>query len=297
MRSFAVGLLVAGGVLVGSAPLVSSSVSAEETCSSTTYTWSGNRLLMRDLGFDQFNTGVVVPAPAASETLVVASATYHAYDRYPDGSTPSRAEAGQVHEQFALKVGGVQVGSLTPDVPNGVAEGAPTDWYSGELIGSFGSGATLTGGELVLVHSSQFGFSETPNSLYAVEVSVTVRRCVVPEVTVAPSEVTVAPSEVTVAPTIATTTTTTPSSVSVNGPTPPAATTTTTTTSIVSNNGPVPSVTSTTVVGNLGPTPPAANPALPATGRGVERQVQAGLVVFLSGALLLLASRPRRVRT
>ena len=128
---------------------LSSCAAAADGCTSTTYTWSGDQLLVWG-GGAVFATGVTIPTPSAGETLVVSNATYRVYDRYADGASPTRVESAQTHEQMSLSVGGVQIGGLTPDLPNGVAEGAPTDWYSGVHAGSFGGGQAITGGELVL---------------------------------------------------------------------------------------------------------------------------------------------------
>jgi LPXTG-motif cell wall-anchored protein len=276
--------LVIGGILAA-APLAGTASAAEAGCTSTTYSWSGDQLMVYSSSVE-FHTGVVVPSASAGETLVVADATYHVYDKYPDDSSPNRVDSAQTHEQMSLTVGGVQIGGLTPDLPNGVAEGAPTDWYSGERLGSFGSGQAITGGELVLHHSSQFGFTESPNSLHAAEVSVTIEACVTVASTV---PVTVAS---TVAPTSAPTTV-----VSTEAPAVAVAPTPVTSPAVTST---VPASTSTTVAAVAGPAPSAAptstiNPLLPATGAGtVVPLIVGGVAVCTGASLMLVRRRPRR---
>lgn len=317
MKLLAPALLVATaglGIATGAAP-----VSAATVCSSDTFSWNGDHTFVPwDAVLD---TGVVVPAAGPDESLVVTSATYVTYDRYPDGQSPSRAEANQQHEGVWISVGGAAVGGLTPDVPD-IPPAAVTDWYSGDVSGSFGgSGTALSGGSLVIHHSSTapYSFNETPNSVHVSQVIVVVERCTV---TPDPTTTTTTPATTTTA--AATTTTTA------------AATTTTgaTTTTLAGSAGPVPTVcttvgassgsssgqncttsttgaaaptspvcttvagassagagcvgASTTSVASAGPVP---NPLLPATGSDSERPIQLGLIGLLAGGYLLLLRR------
>ena len=85
-------LVVVGGVIALSP--VGGGASAADGCTSTTYTWSGDQLLVWG-GGAVFATGVTIPTPSAGETLVVSNATYRVYDRYADGASPTRVESAQ----------------------------------------------------------------------------------------------------------------------------------------------------------------------------------------------------------
>lgn len=293
--------ILAGAAFLVSAAFVSIPVlnvgaaAQGEVCATATYAWNGNK---KFLPWDAVaNTGVVIPGPAAGETLRVLTATYNTYDQYPDGASPSRAEAGQTHESVGLEIGGVQVGGLSADVPNGVAEGAPTDWFSGVISGSFGGGGTvIPGGELVVKHSSLYGFTESPNSVFISNVTVTVERCTTPTVPSTAAPTTAAPT--TAAPTTAAPTTAAPTTtvVSSGGPTTtvttptstPAVGTTPTTTTVVSAGGPT-----TTIVSAGGPTTtaPSSGGSLPATGGDMTLPLILAALAAGTGTALLMVRR------
>ena len=316
MRSLIGTALLVGGLTAVPVTMVANGTSVAapgDVCASTTFSWNGDQLFVPWQA--TLDTGVVIPAAGPGETLTISSATYSTYDQYPDGQVPSRATAGQTHESVGITVGGTQVGGLSTDVPNGVAEGAPTDWYSGIVTGSFGGGGTvISGGTLVIRHASLYGFNESYNSVRVSQVSVTVERC-------APAPTTTA------APTTAAPTTTETGS---GGPTTTAAVTcpdgsapttvaggsapgcpAVTTTTAVGSGGPTttaavtcpdgsapttvaggsapgcPAVTTTTAVGSAGPTPGT----LPTTGSSQELAVSLALLASLTGALLLMIGR------
>jgi LPXTG-motif cell wall-anchored protein len=233
--------------------------SAAPVCAQESYQWDGEVRLKTD-GTTTFDTGVAIPGPTAGETLTITSSSSSSYDRYPsDGSAGNRIDAGQMHESWGIAIGGANFGGLTADAPNGPADGAPDEFFSGMVTGSFGTGPTQ-GGSLVLRHASLYGFSESPNSINAAGVSLTVERCSEPPGTTPPTTAveTTPPTE---PPTTAPETTEPSTSVE------------DTTTSVESNPpGPGPSVSADVVSPST-----ASSQVLPATGSG-------------SGALLLVAS-------
>lgn len=151
-------------------------------CTTATYTWTGDTKLL--YGVNQptkayHATGITVPVPSAGDTQRVLSATYQAYDTYAPGTSPTRADKDQANERFGIKVGGVQVGGLSADLPDTVAEGAVDVNTSGLQSGSLGGGGTeIVGGEIVLYHSSNYGYTESMNSLQVTNVALEVETCV-----------------------------------------------------------------------------------------------------------------------
>lgn len=80
---------------------------------------------------------------------------------------------------MALQICTTDVHELTPDLPDTVAEGATTENYSGLISGQIPSwsGMTISGGEIVLRHSSLYGFvSSSSNAVIAFSADVTVER-------------------------------------------------------------------------------------------------------------------------
>ena len=276
------GVVLLGGQSVGAA-----------TCADETYTWNDFDAGLGDTwklipGNDTYDTGIVVPTAGAGQTLTVVSSAYKSFDRYPAGSSPTRADVNQLNESFAIQVGGVAVGGLSADVPDTVAEGAVDDWFSGVLSGSFGgSGTILTGGALIIRHASLYGFTESYNSVHPKMVSITLQRCTTSvTTTTAPATTTTAPATTTTAP--ATTTT------AVSTTTTVAATTTT-----VASGGPtttVPATTTTvrasttTSVASGGPTTTVA-PSIPVTGDHTMVPLVMGAVAAGTGLVLLLVRR------
>ncbi len=307
-------VLVVGGLLALPIATIGSGTTLAapgDVCSTSSIGWTGDELLVPWNA--TFSTGVVLPAAGPGETVSLLSASYETYDRYPDGSSPSRAQVDQANERVGITVGGVAVGGLSTDVPDTAAEGAPTDWYSGIVDGTFGgAGTALSGGELVIRHASLYGFNESPNSVRVSQVAVTVERCRPPDPTAPTTAAPTTAAPTTAAPTTAAPTTAAPTTpapttteVGVGGPTTtapgvsgstvPAGTTTTTvasggpTTTVVGSGGP------TTTVGSGGPAPTTPGGSLPTTGRDNDLVVSLALIAALSGAyLFLLGRRPAR---
>jgi LPXTG-motif cell wall-anchored protein len=237
--------------------------SAAVECSTETYGQSGVFLFVAT-GSPAHDTGLSVPGPAADETLTVVSSSWSGYDYLPFESTPSRAEQNELNERFGLAVGGSSVGGLSTDLPDDASEGAPDDWSSGVISGSFGgSGSALAGGAITLRHSSLAGFGESANSLIIKSFSLSVERCV----TIAETTTTAA------------TTTTTPGATTTTAPG-------VTTTSVLSG-GPT-----TTVATSVLPTTTAvAASALPVTGSQMTLPLLLAALAGLTGTALLVVRR------
>ena len=297
----AVAAMLATATVVGMATLLmGGQVAGAAVCANETYTWNDF-----DAGLDEnwkllpgnatYDSGIVVPAPGAGQTLKVVSSAYKSFDRYPAGSSPTRAEVNQQNESFAIRVGGVQVGGLSTDVPDTVAEGAVDDWFSGVISGSFGgSGTILTGGSLVFRHASLYGFNESFNSVHPKMVSIVLERCTA-AVTTTTAAVTTTTAAVTTTTTASTSTTVlaTTTTVASGGPTTTAAPTTTTaaTTTTVASGGTTTTVRPTTTsVASGGPTTTAV-PSMPVTGDRTVVPLVMGAVAAGTGLVLLLVRR------
>ena len=257
MKKCSMSLLLTAGVVltvVGVAPAARAVPQPPQgSCTSEIYEWGGDQLLVP--WQPTFQSGEI-PGPAIGETLVVTGVQYSSWDEYPEGTVPSRADADQPDETFGITIGGIQVGGLSADLPDTLAEGALTIWYSGVHSGSLGgAGTEIDGGVILVRHVSLYGVGdEPPNSVHASGLTVTVDRCVTP-----PEETTTTPAPTTDEPTTTAT------------PTTEAPTTT------VESAGPT-SAAPTTIAPATTPTARVASAAtLPATGRS-------------SGALLLVAS-------
>ena len=294
----AVAAMLATATVVGMATLLmGGQVAGAAVCANETYTWNDF-----DAGLDEnwkllpsnatYDTGITVPAPGAGQTLKVVSSAYKSFDRYPAGSSPTRAEVNQQNESFAIRVGGVQVGGLSTDVPDTVAEGAPDDWFSGVISGSFGgSGTILTGGSLIIRHASLYGFNESFNSVHPKMVSIVLERC-----TAAVTTTTVAPTT-TAADTTTTAAGTTTTAAVTTTTTASTSTTVLATTTTVASGGPTttaaPTTTvrpTTTSVASGGPTTTAA-PSIPVTGDHTMVPLAMGAVAAGTGLVLLLVRR------
>lgn len=182
---------VAGFAMAGQA----SAAPADDGCGTTTYQAGLYFYMYRGVEWD---TGITIPPPGPGQQLYITSATWMAFDIRPEDETPpTRAEENEQHESFTVTVGGVQLGPLTPDLPDTVAEGALTDNHSGIQTGSFPGGPT-NGGEIVALHSSAFGYDESDNGFNIKKINITVECRVVPTTTAAPT--TTAPAPTTTAP-------------------------------------------------------------------------------------------------
>jgi hypothetical protein len=294
----AVAAMLATATVVGMATLLmGGQVAGAAVCANETYTWNDF-----DAGLDEnwkllpsnatYDTGITVPAPGSGQTLKVVSSAYKSFDRYPAGSSPTRAEVNQQNESFAIRVGGVQVGGLSTDVPDTVAEGAPDDWFSGVISGSFGgSGTILTGGSLIIRHASLYGFNESFNSVHPKMVSIVLERC-----TAAVTTTTVAPTTTAAVTTTTAAVTTTTAAVTTTT-TASTSTTVLATTTTVASGGPTttaaPTTTvrpTTTSVASGGPTTTAA-PSIPVTGDHTMVPLAMGAVAAGTGLVLLLVRR------
>jgi LPXTG-motif cell wall-anchored protein len=274
-------ITMAASAFAGLVPIGTGSATGAQSCVvDETYSWTGEvRMLPWNPTFD---TGLVIPGPGDGETLTVIEARYSSFDRYPaDGSAGNRIDAAQMHESFGISIGGTPFGGLSTDVPNGPDEGAPDEYFSGIVTGSFGTGPTA-GGSIVVRHASLYGFTESPNSVNAAGISVVVERCR----EVAEPETTPPTLPPTTPPTTAAAVETTPPTTEAPATTPPETTIEQTTSTAASNappNGVQPSVLAAVVRA------PARE--LPATGATSASLVLAASLLALSGMGLLIARR------
>ncbi len=300
---------------------------AAQACRSTTLRWAPTTTLVLSMFNQQFDTGLVVEAGAPDEVLQVTESHYSSYDRYPDGTSPSRSDADQAHEQWGLRIGGQDFGGLTADVPDLESEGAPSPWFSGDISGTLGTGEVRPG-NVVLRHGSLSGYTESPNSVRPSSLSITVSYCrdVVDDTTTTSPAPTTAEPPVT---TVSIPATSDPSSTVpvTTAPTPEIGTAPTTVLSTVPTTAPAtvppapvptpaapsPAVTTTIVAvpttagaSTTSPPPPPTDPAvptttptattvpdgtLPSTGGEVGFMLRAAAALSLLGGLLLIARR------
>ena len=247
-------------------------------CSNEAYGQSGIFLWLAN-GSSAHDTGLVVPGPASGETLTVTSSSWTTYDYVAYESSPSRAEQNEQNERVGLAVGGTVVGGLSTDLPDNMSQGAPDDWNSGVVSGSFGgAGGAVAGGSISLRHASLSGFGESANIFTVKSFSLTLQRCVTPQVTTttAPATTTTAPATTTTAPA---TTTTAPGATT----TAPAVTTTS-----VSAAAPT---TTATLTGSAGVTTTVASSALPVTGGAMTVPLLLAALAGLTGTALLVVRR------
>ncbi|MEK7423566.1 MAG: LPXTG cell wall anchor domain-containing protein [Actinomycetota bacterium] len=240
-------------------------------CSNEAYGQSGIFLWLAN-GSSAHDTGLVVPGPAAGETLTVISSSWTTYDYLAYESSPSRAEQNEQNERVGLAVGGTVVGGLSTDLPDNMSQGAPDDWNSGVVSGSFGgAGGAVAGGSISLRHASLAGCGESANIFTVKSFSLTLQRCVVPQVTTttAPATTTTAPATTTTAPGATTTA--------------PAVTTTS-----VSAGAPT---TTATLTGSAGVTTTVASSALPVTGGAMTVPLLLAALAGLTGTALLVVRR------
>ncbi len=173
-----------GLTLVGWATVVfAATASAEQVCRTTTVSWStpsSSSLYMTPWHYPTYDTGLAVAPGDAAETVVISASSYRSADRHADDTYPTREDDAQRNERWRLRIGGADFGVLTDDLPDSVAEGAPTPWYSGEVTGSLGTG-TVTPGPIVIVHGSQYGYTESANSVRPQSFSLTVTYCRAPD--------------------------------------------------------------------------------------------------------------------
>ncbi len=166
---------------------------ANGVCSSESYAQSGIFAWMTSGSVH--DTGLVVTAPATGETLTVTSSSWTTYENIDPESTPSRADQNEDNEQVGLAVDGTSVGGLSTDLPDTVDEGAPDDWSSGIVSGSFGgAGSAIAGGSITLHHASLNGVGEGPNTFIVKSFSLELQRCAAPAPTTATPTTTAAPT-------------------------------------------------------------------------------------------------------
>lgn len=245
-------MMVAGTVSVSA---MGGTVSAGDDCLAETYSWNNaDRSQLLATWNPSMVTGLSIPAAVGNEYLTVTSTAYSAYDRLID-ETPelTREIQNETGERFSVRIGGVSVGGLSADLPDSVAQGAVTPWFSGVVSGSFGGVNTnLAGGAITLHHS---GDSSSPNAFTPKTVTITVVRCTPP-----------------------TTTTAAPTTTAVVGPTTTVTGPTTTT--------PAPT---TTAAASAGPSPSVPGGSLPATGGDMTLPlILAGLAAGTGAALLMV---------
>lgn len=166
---------------------------ANGVCSSETYAQSGIFAWMTSGSVH--DTGLVVTAPAAGETLTVKSSSWTTYENIDPESTPSRADQSENNEQVGLAVGGTSIGGLSTDLPDTVDEGAPDDWSSGIVSGSFGgAGSAIAGGSITLHHASLNDVGEGPNTFIVKSFSLELQRCAAEITTTTAAPTTAAPT-------------------------------------------------------------------------------------------------------
>jgi LPXTG-motif cell wall-anchored protein len=252
----AITMMAAGAVSVSA---MGGTVSAAEDCLSETYSWNNASVSQLATWQPTLNTGLSIPAPAANEHIAVIATAWSSYDRLLEENPElTREIQNETAEQFSVRVGGVQVGGLSADLPDTAAQGAPTPWFSGVVSGSFGGVDTdVPGGAITLHHS---GNSATFNSFTPKTVTITVVRCTPPTTTAAPTTTVAGPTT-----TVAT-------------PTTPAPTTT-----AVGSGGP------TTTVASGGSVTTVPGGSLPATGGDMTLPlILAGLAAGTGAALLMV---------
>ncbi len=141
VRASVLASVVAMGVVASSG-----NSSAAPVCE--TFTWNSSGQNMITGVFTSFSTGLTLPAGKS------VTATYVSNDGYPN-----RRNVLQLHEQWAITVGGVRVPGLTIDLPD------PIDADEASVSGSLGT-FTSPGGAVTIVHASvSDGFNESPNSV------------------------------------------------------------------------------------------------------------------------------------
>jgi LPXTG-motif cell wall-anchored protein len=299
----------------------SSSSAATGPCRTVEFVWNSpsTQLVMLASLNSTLTTGVTITAPGSDETATVISSGWSSYDRYAEGASPSREDHDQQHESWGIAIGGTPFGGLTTDVPDQVSGGAASPWYSGMITGSFGAGA-IGGGELVLVHSSRYGFTESENSVHPSSVSLLVEYCPASTTTTVAATTTTAPAPTSVDPTTtdptstvsttiaeSTTTATDPPTTqpaATTAPTPISAPSETTTPALPTTTPPVSATAPTTIpLTPAGPTVPTSTSTsvptsspiggLPATGSEVGGLLQVGGSFVALGAALGLIRRRR----
>jgi LPXTG-motif cell wall-anchored protein len=256
----AITMMAAGAVSVSA---MSGTVSAAEDCLSETYSWNNPTVSQLATWQPTLSTGLSIPAPAAGEHIAVIATGWSSFDRLMEENPElTREIQNEIAEQFSVRVGGVQVGGLSADLPDNAAQGAPTPWFSGVLSGTFGGVDTdVPGGAITLHHS---GNTSSFNSFTPKTVTITVVRCKPPTTTAAPTTTVARPTTTVVTPT--TTPTTTPAP----------------TTTAVGSGGPT-----TTVAGGSVTTVPGGS--LPATGGDMTLPlILAGLAAGTGAALLMV---------
>ncbi len=256
---------------------------ANGVCSSESYAQSGIFAWMTSGSVH--NTGLVVVAPAAGETLTVTSSSWTTYDNIDPESTPSRADQSENNEQVGLAVGGTSIGGLSTDLPDTVDEGAPDDWSSGIVSGSFGgAGSAIAGGSITLHHASLNGVGEGPNTFMVKSFTLELQRCAT-EITTTTAAPTTTVSTVSAAPTT-TMATVPPASVLPATITAPAAAP-----AVLAPPVLAPAVLAPTVLSSTTTSVASAPAALPATGGEMTIPLVLASLAGLTGTALLVVRR------
>lgn len=174
--------LVGGGgvaLAVWAAVIGAGKASAEQVCRTSTVSWvtpAPSTLYMTATHYPTFDTGLSIAPGEPGEDVTITASSYRSSDRHVEGTYPTREDDAQLNERWRLRIGGADFGQLTADVPDFVGQGAPTPWYSGEVSGSLGTGPVAPG-PIVIVHASQYGYTESANSVRPQAFTLTVSYC------------------------------------------------------------------------------------------------------------------------
>ncbi len=215
------GWLIAVAVIVLSGGANQNDVALAADCQLQSFSWSGFAALHANQ--PSLNTSITIPPPTGDETLSVYSVAYTAYDAQSPGTTPDRASLNEPFEQLGIRIGTQDNPTLTPDLPDTTAEGAPSNHYSGLSNGSLTgwAGTQIQGGTVQLRHASLYGHtSPTSNDLIAYNLTITTDRCTTttPTTTTTTTTTTTAATTTTSAPTTTTTAPATTTTAPVGGP-------------------------------------------------------------------------------
>jgi hypothetical protein len=112
----AITMMAAGAVSVSA---MSGAVSAAEDCLSETYSWNNPTVSQLATWQPTLSTGLSIPAPAAGEHIAVIATGWSSFDRLMEENPElTREIQNEIAEQFSVRVGGVQVGGLSADLPD-----------------------------------------------------------------------------------------------------------------------------------------------------------------------------------
>ena len=148
------------------------------SCSSTDYEWLGYESVSSSR--PAFVSDVTLPISPPGTLQTVTAVSVQTYDSVTPGTVPSRATINEGFEQIGIRIGAVDVNSLSGDLPDTVAEGAVNENYSGLLTYALPgwAGVTIDGGKIAIRHASRYVATDSAaNSVSAHRVLVTVQAC------------------------------------------------------------------------------------------------------------------------